>query len=149
MLPARIPRTLPPRQKRQRAGDDRNHLVFIRSLPCCVCAALNQEQRYPTEAHHLMAAVDGLPRGKSRKNEDRWALPVCVYHHRANVGGRHSLHGHGNDEAFLTEAGVEARGTCKALWSVFQNKDPEDRYQAGLRIVERCKRVTRVEGEGR
>ena len=126
-LPARHSRNLQPKVKRTRPGDSKAHLAFIRTLPCCVTG------RTPVEAHHLLRA-DSLPKGTSRKHLDRYAIPLAPEIHRA-------VHDHGNDEAWLADRGIQGIDLANALWSVTQNKDPDERYEAALRIVERSKRV--------
>ena len=105
------------------------HLAFVRSLPCCVTGQV------PAEAHHLLRA-DGLPKGVGRKNYDRWTIPLHWTAHRA-------VHAHGNDEEWLAEHGIDGRALAERLWSIFSNEEPDNRHDAGIRAVERCKRVKR------
>lgn len=123
----RIPKNLPPRQKRARDGDSKAHLAFIRSLPCCVCG------NGLTQAHHILRA-DDRPKGTGRRNHDKYALPICAFHHIAQFG-HDTAHGSGNDEAWLQGHGIDGRALAAALWRVSGDLD------AGLRIVERCKQV--------
>ena len=142
-LPPRIDKGLPKKVKRKRPGDSKAHLAFIRSLPCCVCAPL-PNQCGNTEAHHLIRAVDGLPKGMSRKHLDRYAIPLGQRHHLA-VFGRDTAHGHGNDEEWLADNGIDGRALADSLWRAFNKHDnPEDRLNAGLRIIGRCKQVERA-----
>lgn len=106
------------------------HLEFIRSLPCCVCAP--GAMPFSVVPHHLMRIGDGRPRGQYR-NADRWTIPMCFQHHL----GLHEL---GNEEKHLTAKGIDGRGLAQALWKVSGD------YDAGLRIVERCKKVERRDG---
>ena len=64
------------RQPRQR---DEAYLAFIRSFPCAICG------KTPVEAAHLR--VGSINDGKSytgmaEKSSDKWALPLCAFHHR-------------------------------------------------------------------
>lgn len=138
-LPARIDKRLPRKLTRPRTGDSREHLAFVRSLNCCVCAWHCNGNMGPVEAHHLLRA-DGLPKGMGRRNYDRWAIPLCDRHHQAKFG-KDTAHGHGNDEEWLASKGIDGRALATRLWSIFNNEDPEDRYDAGLRAIDRCKRV--------
>lgn len=142
-LPARNPRTdLPPKVKRTRPGDSKTHLAFVRSLPCCVCYPVASS--YGIQAHHLMRAVDNRPKGTSLKREDRWAIPLCAFHHLRDFGGKESVHGHGDDEALLAQHGIDGRALAARLWTITTTKDPEERYELGLRAVQRAKQVERV-----
>lgn len=117
---ARIPRSSfkPPKQKRP--GDSRQHLSNVKRLPCVVCDCIG------VHAHHLLRVGDQLPKGMSRKNEDRWAIPLCPRHHN---GQRDSAHGHGNDEAWLASKGIDGRALANALWA------KRDDFEAMQRIV--------------
>jgi hypothetical protein len=108
---------------KKREGDSPKHLDFVRSLPCVVCG-------FVAIAHHLNRSVDGLPKGKGRKNTDRWAIPLCTLHHN---GQKDSVHGHGDDEAWLAMRGIQARDLAAALWRVSGD------LEAGERIVYRAK----------
>jgi len=123
-LPARHGRTALRRTPMRRPGDSQAHLAFVRSLPCVVCGG-------KAEAHHLNRAVDGKPKGTGRKNEDRWAIPLCPQHHN---GQRDSAHGHGDDEAWLASKGIQGRDLAMALWS--HTGDPD----MGLRIIYRARK---------
>lgn len=104
-MPApRIARTIhrPARQKRE--GDSAVHLADIRTLFCCICGSR------PVHAHHLLRIGEQLPRGMSRKSEDRWAVPLCSTHHMA-------LHGAGDEEAYLASLGIDGRSLARALWA--------------------------------
>ncbi len=68
--------TLRQREPRQK---DARHLDFIRSLPCCICGAINTEAahiRMPSLLHAKR------PTGMAEKPDDKWALPLCNLHHR-------------------------------------------------------------------
>jgi hypothetical protein len=68
--------TLRQREPRKR---DEKHLRFIRSLPCCICGAID------TEAAHLR--IGSINHGKretggGERPSDIWCLPLCNQHHR-------------------------------------------------------------------
>ena len=119
-LPARIQRDVLRPKKEPRPGDGRTHIVWLKSLPCVVCGLRADDP------HHLLGNLDGLPKGMGRKNEDRWAIPVCRRHHAA-------AHAAGNDEAWFTEQGVDARAMAASLW---RNSGDDD---AGERLVYRAR----------
>ena len=99
----RISRTVPKPLRQKREGDSAVHLVDIRTLFCCICGSR------PVHAHHLLRIGEQLPRGMSRKSEDRWAVPLCSTHHMA-------LHGAGDEEAFLASHKVDGRSLARTLW---------------------------------
>jgi DNA recombination protein Rad52 len=79
---------------------DPEHLRFINAQPCLICG------RAPVHAHHLRFAQ---PRSMSNKVSDEWAVPLCFTHHRA-------LHTVGNEEAWWTEKGIDAKAEALRLW---------------------------------
>lgn len=122
-LSPRITRTVPRSVRSERPGDSAKHLSLVRHLPCCVpgCGGGG-------DAHHLLR-IGGLPKGTGRKNEDRWAVPVCRTHHDA-------AHAAGNDEAYFAGQGIQARDLAEALWKCRMKPDPE---QSMARVVMRAK----------
>jgi hypothetical protein len=79
---------------------DADHLAYVRSLPCLICA------RTPSEPHHLRFAQ---PRGMSSKPSDEWTVPLCLLHHRA-------LHDAGSEERWWEEQHIDARAEAERLW---------------------------------
>jgi hypothetical protein len=79
---------------------DEEHLAFVATLPCLVCA------RTPSQAHHLRFAQ---PRALGRKVSDEWVVPLCNLHHRA-------LHDGGNEEAWWAQQGIDAVSESEHLW---------------------------------
>lgn len=66
------------RTKRQRVGG-KDHLSFIRSLPCVVTGRTDT-----VEAAHISYADERfgkLGRGKAQKEDDCWTLPLCRAEH--------------------------------------------------------------------
>ena len=122
-LAPRISRTVPVSVRSKRPGDDAKHLERIRQLPCVIpgCGSGG-------DAHHLLR-IGGLPKGTGRKNEDRWAIPVCRTHHDA-------AHAAGNDEAWFAGQGIQARDLAEALWKGRLKPDPLSAMQ---RVVYRAK----------
>lgn len=120
MLSPRIPRTVQKPLPKAREGDSRAHLRWLKTLPCVVCG------QPADDPHHILGNVDGLPKGMGRKNEDRWAIPVCRKDHDL-------AHAHGNDEAWFASQGIDARSIASALWRVSGDTD------AGQRIIYRAR----------
>jgi len=79
---------------------DPEHLTFIASLPCLICA------RTPSQAHHLRFVQ---PRALSSKPSDEWAVPLCALHHRA-------LHDAGSEEKWWSDLAIDARTEAGRLW---------------------------------
>lgn len=87
---------------------DEEHLQFVATLPCLVCG------RAPSQAHHIRFAQ---PRALGRKVSDEWAVPLCNMHHRA-------LHDAGNEAAWWSEQGIDARAEAERLWR--EHRSPAD-----------------------
>lgn len=86
-----------PEPKRLR---DREHLRFVASQPCLVCA------RLPSQAHHLRIAQ---PRALGRKVSDEFTVPLCALHH-------YDLHAKGDEAAWWKAHSIEPLGIADALW---------------------------------
>jgi hypothetical protein len=73
------------RRSEPRRGPDRDaaYLAWIRTLGCAVCG-----RHSAVEAAHTTALGS---RGLSQKSSDYSAIPLCVGHHRGNVGSYHAL----------------------------------------------------------
>lgn len=96
-----------PRQHSQK------HLDFIRSLPCLICG-----DNTSTEAAHVRMACEKAGKryvGKAEKPDDRWTLPLCGKHHRA----QHSM----SEEAFWNGVGADPIFYALALWGVSGNHE--------------------------
>ncbi len=79
---------------------DKDHLKFVASLPCVVCA------RTPAQAHHVRHAQ---PRATGSKVSDEWTVPLCNIHHRA-------LHDAGGKEDWWSEFEIDPLGEAEKLW---------------------------------
>lgn len=106
-LPPRIPKTLPQigRTKPPRAGMSREHLAWIRRLPCACCGARFMVGNH---AHHLLRTGE---RGMGLKSPDRYAIPLCVTHHQG-------IHAAGDEEGYLRRWGIDGRALADRLWRV-------------------------------
>ena len=94
----------PGKRKRPRVHD-REHLDFIRGLPCAVCG-----KRHVEAAHVRSGALHlGKPEGSLQaKPDDKWTLPLCPDHHRE----QHSM----NEMEFYRAAGIDPFTTAMALY---------------------------------
>lgn len=61
---------------RNRPGMDPGHLGLLRKLPCSVCPVISR-----IDPHHLKSGPAAKERAFGRKSTDRWAVPVCRFHH--------------------------------------------------------------------
>ena len=60
---------------------DTKHIAFIRTLNCCICG-----DNTSTEAAHVRMADRSIGKpicGIGIKPDDKWCLPLCSTHHRA------------------------------------------------------------------
>lgn len=110
------------------------HLQFIDSLGCCICGK-------PSTHHHLLRVdYKDIPidceaflipkrreRGMGKKNDDRFCIPLCHYHHMG-------LHNNGNERDYLARFGVN-NPTELALYLWKHSGD----YNKGLIKVRGCK----------
>jgi hypothetical protein len=78
---------------------NREHLRFVASQPCLVCA------RMPSQAHHLRFAQ---PRAIGRKVSDEFTVPLCATHH-------HELHMRGNEKDWWAERQIEPLSVAEDL----------------------------------
>ena len=93
------------------------HLKFIRSLPCCTCAA-----RAPSEAAHIRAGNDG---GLGVKPSDRFTVPMCHGCHAR----QHQL----GELAWWSGHGVDPTGLAEHLWT--NSGDVSAGTRAALRMA--------------
>ena len=83
-----------------------------------------------------------MPKGMGRKNEDRWAIPLCSI-----PGGCHDkAHAAGDDEAWLASRGVDGRSVATALWAARGDLKAMERivfrsFQGRIELVARMRRV--------
>ena len=107
-------------EREKRRGDSKEHLVYIRKLPCVVWGTSG------SEAHHLVRVPQSLMRGRGMalKELDIYSLPLSHTPHM-------ELHDGPLDEAeFLMEkAGIDDAPRY-ALKLALQSPDPEIRKYA-------------------
>ncbi|MFA5952274.1 MAG: hypothetical protein WC807_18555 [Hyphomicrobium sp.] len=120
----------PPREAKKplssgqrREGNDKKHLAFIRTLPCCVCMAHG-----PSDPHHLKGgpAAGRGERVAFRRSTDQWSVPICRVHHELVQPVRGQ-----SEKALFLELGIpDVYGLASALYKA-PKKDPE----AGRKII--------------
>jgi hypothetical protein len=106
-----------------------DYLRFVRRQPCLICAAT-----YGVESAHTGG------RGLGQKADDRFALPLCLHHHRTGPESHHKLGKrfwsfHGLDR-------VELIGQMQALFQ--QDRDLKGGSLQGSRGVVRSPAVENV-----
>jgi hypothetical protein len=87
---------------------DEEHLAFVATLTCLVCA------RTPSQTHHLRFAQ---LRALGRKVSDEWVVPLCNLHHRA-------LHDGGNEEAWWGQHRIDPVSEAERLRQAHHPVDP-------------------------
>lgn len=96
-----MPYHRPPEQRRP-AERSFDYLAYIRAQPCCICG-----DDLTVEAAHLRsgwAEDDKEQTGGGRKPDDRWTLPLCGKHHRA----QHTM----NEREFWASYGIDPVKLC-------------------------------------
>lgn len=68
-----------PCPKRPKPVRDKDHLAFVRTLPCLICGA------YGVDAHHVRAFQ---PRTMGKRVGDDKVVPLCRVHHDEAHAGR-------------------------------------------------------------
>lgn len=119
--PARIPRSTGQHVRKPKPGIRRDHLAFIRQLPCVSC-----RRSPPSEPAHVRitrADMPGSGAGSGQKPADRYTTPLCQDCHRRQ---------HNGESTFWSELGIDALDLSLRLWSVSGN------LEMGLRAVERA-----------
>ncbi|MGE3549766.1 MAG: DUF968 domain-containing protein [Geobacter sp.] len=95
----KIPGTMKP-QPKQQAVRDEGYLNFIRSLPCCRCAAPS-----PSHAHHHPAEGNS---SVGMKTSDLRTVPLCWRcHDLVHRHGKRSFWGRLDVEALISRLNIE------------------------------------------
>lgn len=104
---------MPQRKKPERNKD---HLEFIRQLPCLVCG-----DNTSTEAAHIRSGTDG---GMGMKPSDKFVIPMCHTCHAMQ-------HNYG-ERVYWGQFHISPLEVAAELWQASGD------YDEGLRIVERA-----------
>lgn len=105
MPPARIRLNRPSRQGRHKPSSwsrSREHLSFVRCLPCMKCG------RVPCDAAHVRNGTDGA---MGRRPSDSYAVPLC------KGEGCHAYQHLVGEETFWAELGDPLSVACR-LWQI-------------------------------
>ncbi len=99
--------------------EDREHLMYVCSLPCFISRAGYMSCSGPTQAHHLLKPKSGM-RGFGLKAHDSEVIPLCQFHHA-------QLHTKfGNETKFLKHYGFKEDSAQKYAEELYENKDVFD-----------------------
>lgn len=112
------PTRSPDKRQRQPRERDPGFLAFIRRQPCCAGPAGCSGA---IEAAHLRfaSAARGKPlTGMQTKPDDRYAVPLCVAHHRAGPDAQHS---HG-ESAWWAMRGLDPLEIADRLFAEYRSQ---------------------------
>lgn len=79
---------------------DRDHLTFIRGLPCLICG------KHGSEAAHVRYGDDRYKKretGGAEKPDDKWTVPLCAEHHRTGPDAQHNA----NERDWWASKGID------------------------------------------
>jgi hypothetical protein len=102
--PASLSERNPPITKTVRHRN-KEHLRFVRTQPCLVCA------KHPSDPHHLSFAQ---PRALGRKVSDQYTVPLCRAHHR-------EVHRAAKEIGWWQSLGIAPLALAEALWQKSQS----------------------------
>src|SRR5215471_16278683 len=117
MPPPRIPRTVANRKPKPDSHRRRQHLAFVRQLPCVACG-----KAAPSEAAHVRTGTDG---GTGVKPGDRYAVPLCTACHAK----QHRI----GELTFRSALRIDPLNVALRLWTVSAD------LKAGERTVFRAR----------
>ena len=117
MPTARIPKTMARGKPKPSLNRRRQHLVFVRQLPCVACG-----KAAPSEAAHVRTATDG---GVGVKPADRYAVPLCVTCHAK----QHRI----GELSFWSALRIDPLNVSLRLWTISTD------LKGGERIVFRAR----------
>lgn len=109
------------RQRQPRIKEE-NHLRFIASCPCLICGGTD------VQAAHIRFAdltIDKPYTGKGEKPDDKYTVPLCVYHHAAQ-------HKWGNEREWWANTELDPIKVALALYAVSGDQE------RGEHIVRAC-----------
>ena len=120
-----------PKVRKQAWERDRDHLAFIRQLPCCVCG------RTPCDAAHVRTGTDGA---MARKPSDRHVVPLCNgdWFAPAPQGCHQTQHIFGEQSFWDDHA--DPLDLAAKLWSLSRKYEGEKLIEMGRYAIEEWKR---------
>lgn len=102
-----------PSTKKRPRDESRDHLAFIRKLPCAACG----DRRSVDAAHVRMASIVHGKRetGKGEKPDDKWAVPLCRSHHNE----QHDI----GEQPFWSALNIDPCNLALSLWACTGDDD--------------------------
>ena len=87
------------KSKARKKREDKEHLAFVKMLPCCVC-----KRPAPSDAHHILYAPYPVLnyfgfrflRGTALKAPDMLVVPLCKEHHQTGKDAVHIIGSEGH-----------------------------------------------------
>ena len=124
------PQTRSRERKPQPWERSKDHLAFVRQLPCCTC-----ERTPPNEAAHLRNETDG---STARKPSDRFTVPLCGdwYNHLGCHGMQHKM----GEGSFWSMYCGDPLDLAAKLWSLSRKYEGEELIERGKYAVEEWRR---------
>src|SRR5215469_9157846 len=119
MPAARIPHTVGHRKRKPDPRRSRQHLAFVRQLPCVVCG-----KAAPSEAAHVRSGLDGAA---GLKPSDRYSLSLC--------SDCHALQHQFGELTFWSTVRIDPFNVAFRLWTISGD------LKAGERIVFRARQL--------
>lgn len=113
----------PAKAKPEKRSD---YVTFIKRLPCIITL------RNVVDAAHVSTAAPtygAYGRGKSRKADDSWTLPLC----REKHDEQHKI----AEMAFWHKHGINPHVACLTLWGIYNRMDSNEAIQAATAIIQR------------
>ena len=122
-----------PKVRKQAWERDRDHLSFVRRLPCCVC------ERKPCDAAHVRNGTDGA---LARKPSDRHTVPLCravIPTYQTGLGCHRKQHAKG-EESFWADVGRDPLDLAAKLWSLSRKYEGEELIERGTYAIQEWRR---------
>lgn len=111
------------RQRQPREHDDK-HLRFIASCPCVLCGATDVQAAHVRYADLTVAKPFT---GGATKPDDKFTVPLCIHHHRAQ-------HSFGDERGFWLKHEIDPIKLALALYSVTGNSERAGQILNSCRI---------------
>ena len=114
-----------PKVRKQAWERDRDHLAFVRALPCCVCG------RTPCDAAHVRNGTDGAA---ARKPSDRYCVPLCRMSGNWLCHDNQHLKG---EITFWSKVNGDPLDLAAKLWSLSRKYEGQDLIERGRYAVQK------------
>lgn len=97
------------KQRRPRV-ENKDHLGFIRSLPCMICGTHANVQAAHIRARSTLYRKRQA--GTAEKPDDKWAVPLCAEHHLFGDDAQHDF----NELIWWANHGIDPFGLALGLF---------------------------------